>query len=714
MTIDDLATRPPPEGAPPGGQWMKVPDVLALAEKHRVAGRLAEAEGLCRQILEARPRSAEALHLLGIIIHDTGKADEAIDLVRQAIAAEPRVPLYHSNLCEMCRLAKRTEEAVAAGRLAIALAPNYPQALNNLGIAYFDSEDFEAAADCYRRSIALLPDFAEAHSNLGNALRALKKFDEAIAAHKEALRLKPTYGDGYNNLGTVLRDLKRFREADENYRKALSLKPRDPAILNNLALSATQQKRFDDALALLSSSAAIDPKNHETFNFLASLWIERKDLTKARSSVERALALKPDYAEAFNVLGRITFEEGRTAEAVELYRKALALKPDLADAFNNLGNSLKELGKFDEAREAYLAALAIDPRSTAVFVNLADARKFQPDDPYIAQMEALILDPDCSDEERTQLHFALGKAYGDLKEHTQSIQHLIAGGALKRKEVPYDEPTMMALFERIKTVFTRDLVRRNGGLGDPSSLPVLIVGMPRSGTTLVEQILSSHPKVFGAGELPDLAAVIGTVHAYGGQPIPYPEFVPTMGPQQLRQFGASYVARLRQRSATAERITDKLPANFLYAGLAHLAMPNARFIHVKRNPVDTCVSCFSKLFTGEQAHTYDLAELGRYYRAYDALMAHWRRVLPPGVMLEVQYEEVVADIETQARRIVAHVGLDWDEACLAFYENDRPIRTASATQVRQPIYNTSVGRWRAYGDLLEPLLAALGVDPKAA
>jgi tetratricopeptide (TPR) repeat protein len=624
------------------------------------------------------------------------------------------VPLYHSNLCEMCRLAKRTEEAVAAGRLAIALAPNYPQALNNLGIAYFESEDFEAAVASYDKAIAQLPDFAEAHSNRGNALRALKRFDEAIEAHRTAIRFKPGYGDGYNNLGTVLRDQKRYAEADENYRKALSLKPRDPAILNNLALSATQQKNYDDALALLSSSASINPNNHETFAFLASLWIERKDLVKARTTAERALALKNDHPETLNVLGRITFEEGKTAEAAELYRKALALKPELSDALNNLGNALKELGQFDEARQSYIKALELDPRSTAVYVNLADARKFQTDDPYIKAMEDLILDPDCSEEEQTQLHFALGKAYADLKQHPKSFEHLVIGGALKRKEVPYDEAGMMGLYQRIKTIFTRDLIRKNGGLGDLSTLPVFVIGMPRSGTTLVEQILSSHPRVFGAGELPDLAAVITNVHTYGGQPIPYPEFVPSMGQQQLRQFGASYVARLRQRSTTAERITDKLPANFLYAGLAHLALPNAKFIHVKRNPVDTCVSCFSKLFTGEQAHTYDLGELGRYYKAYEDLMAHWRKVLPAGVMLEVQYEEVVADIEVQARRIVAHAGLDWDDACLAFYENDRPIRTASATQVRQPIYNSSVGRWRAYGDLLEPLTTALGIDPKAA
>ncbi len=714
MTNDILAQRPPPPGAPNDGRWMMIPEVLALAEQHRQARNLDQAENLCRQILQARPRHADALHLLGIIMHDAGQPTAAIDFVRKAIAVNPTMALWHSNLCEMCRLNKQLDDSVAAGRLATSLAPNYAAAHNNLGIAYFEKEKFPDAIDSYRRAIALEPNFAEAHSNLGNAYRAEKRYDEAIAAHLESLRIKPSYGDAYNNLGTVYRDQKRFTEADEYYRKALTLKPRDPAILNNLALSATQQKRLDDAMALLTSSASIDPNNHETFTFLASLWIERKDFEQAKAACDRALALKPDHAEALNVLGRITFEAGRSLDAIELYRRALELKPELSDALNNMGNALKEMGRFDEALAAYLKALDIDPKSTAVFVNFADAHKFSPDDPWLTAMEALLAEPDLLEEERTQLHYAMGKAYADVKRHEQSFRHLLAGAALKRAQIQYDERSVNDLFDRIRNTFTPELMRSRAGLGDPSQVPVLVVGMPRSGTTLVEQILASHPAVYGAGELPDLGNIVATLCGYGGAPMPFPEVVPSMGQQQLRQFGANYLAHLRQRSPDAERITDKLPANFLYAGLVTLALPNARIIHTRRNPVDTCLSCFSKLFTGEQGHTYDLAELGRYYRAYDRLMAHWREVLPESVFIEVQYEEVVGDLETQARRIISHVGLPWDDACLSFHETKRPVRTASATQVRQPIYKTSIGRWKPYQNLLMPLLNELGIDPDAA
>jgi sulfotransferase family protein len=248
-------------------------------------------------------------------------------------------------------------------------------------------------------------------------------------------------------------------------------------------------------------------------------------------------------------------------------------------------------------------------------------------------------------------------------------------------------------------VFTGELMRSHEGRGERSCVPVFILGMLRSGTTLVEQILASHPKVFGAGEVDDFNKVIAALH--------FPEVVSLMSGEQLRQLGASYVGGIRVAAPVVERITNKSPGNFRFTGLIHMMLPNARIIHTRRDPIDTCLSCFSKLFVGNHPYAYDLEELGRYYRAYEALMAHWRSVLPPNVMLEVQYEEVVADLEGQARRIVAHCGLEWDALCLAFHQTERPVRTASATQVRQPIYKSSVGRWRAYEPFLGPLLAEL-------
>ena len=261
--------------------------------------------------------------------------------------------------------------------------------------------------------------------------------------------------------------------------------------------------------------------------------------------------------------------------------------------------------------------------------------------------------------------------------------------------------------DRTRAVFTSELIRTWQNVGDPSSVPVFIVGMPRSGSTLVEQILASLPQVYGGGELTHFQTAMKGIRTRPAG-LDFPELVSGMTSEDYYSLGAHYLADIERLAPGAMHITDKRPKNFIFAGLIHLALPNATIIHTVRHPIDTCLSCFSKLFTGELNYTYDLAELGRYYRHYHTLMAHWRRVLPAGRILDIRYEDVVADLEGQARRIVAHCGLDWDPRCLAFHQTERPILTASASQVRQPIYNSAIGRWRVYEEFLAPLLAELG------
>ncbi|HLJ63861.1 MAG TPA: tetratricopeptide repeat protein [Stellaceae bacterium] len=691
----------------PGQQVLSLPQALALAERYRSEGRLDLAEGVCRQVLRVVPNHAETLHLLGIILHQAGHAGAAIDLLKQAIAVEGRIPLYHCNLGEMCRLAGRFDEAVAAGRQALALKPDYPEALNNLGIAHYDRGEFDLAIDHYRRAVAIAPSYAEAHSNLGNGFRAKKLYEEALPHYRRAIQLKPRYADAYNNMGTALRDLKRIAESETTYRQALALNPNDPLTLNNLALAVKDLDRIDEALEILARSAAINPNNHQTFTYLASSLNEQHRTAEARVAIERALTLRPDDPDATNILGNVLFEEGDTDGALASFEKAIAAKPDLSDAYNNMGNALKELGRFEAAKASYVKAIELDPKLTGAYLNLADAKKFTPEDPHLAAMEAMLGEMSAMpDTDQLHIHFALGKAYADLERHEDSFRHMLKGNALKRAKITYDETQNAALLREVKAVFTPELMRQKRGQGDPSPLPLFVLGMPRSGTTLVEQILASHPRIFGAGELRDFHVQVYSWKSDAS----FPGLVKGMSASDLRRFGETYLAGVKKLAPEALRITDKMPSNFYYVGLIHLALPHARIIHTRRNPVDTCLSCFSKLFSGEQNHTYDLAELGRYYRFYEALMDHWRRVLPPGVMLEVQYEEVVADLETNAKAIIAHAGLPWDEACLAFHKNERPIRTASATQVRRPIYQSSIGRWRPYKDMLEPLLRELGVE----
>jgi tetratricopeptide (TPR) repeat protein len=697
---------PPAQAVNPG-------QALLLAEQKRRHGFLADADELTRRAAAAQPDNAEAEHMLGIIAHQSGKLAEAIEHVRRAIAIKPDVALYHANLGEMCRLAGRVDEAIAAGRRALELNPNYAGALSNLGIALFDQGKFEEALGYYERAVALEPAFAQAHSNLGNALQRLKRFADAEPSYRRAIELQPNFADAWNNLGTCLRELKRPQEAETVYRKALELGPNNPDTLDNLALAVKDLERLDEAAELLRRALVIETRSDKFHVHYATVLLDQKRTEDAAAACGRALALNASNHDAINLMGRVAFERGDLDESLTHYQRALALKPDLADAYNNMGNVLKELGKLDEARDAYLKALGLDADVAGVYVNLADSKKFAPGDPHLDAMEALASKTEgLSKTDRMQLDFGLGKAYADLKDYSRSFMHLLAGNAAKRATIAYDERATLDLFDRIEAAFTRDLISKKSSGGDSSPLPIFVIGMPRSGTTLVEQIMASHPLVHGAGELQTLNDVILEVPGPDGNTLLYPEFIPALDAAALRQIGARYLALIRKLAAKhgepdAQRITDKMPSNYYFAGLIHLALPNAKIIHTIRDPVDTCISCFSKLFSAEQNHTYDLGELGRYYKRYERLMAHWRKVLPPGRILDVRYEDVVADLEGQARRIIDYCGLPWDDRCLSFHETDRPVRTASATQVRQPIYKSAVGRWRVYEEHLGPLLGAL-------
>jgi tetratricopeptide (TPR) repeat protein len=377
--------------------------------------------------------------------------------------------------------------------------------------------------------------------------------------------------------------------------------------------------------------------------------------------------------------------------------------------YTNRGNVLKDLGQLQQARDAYEHSLQLDSTLSGVYLNLAYLKTFSPGDPHLAAMESVAANTQAlSKSDRMQLDFALGKAYADVKDYRRSFMHLRGGNAVKRAMISYDEKSVLDFFDRIETLFTRELIAAKAGIGYASSMPIFVIGMPRSGTTLVEQIIASHPMVHGAGELQTLDEVLRSFPGPFGNTIPCPEITLSLDYPTLQQIGKRYVASVRKRAPEGKRVTDKMPSNYYYAGLIHLALPKAKIIHMVRDPIDTCVSCFSYLFSYEQNHTYDLGEIGRYYKRYERLMAHWHRILPPGRILDVQYEDVVADLESQVRRILEYCGLPWDDRCLAFHKTERPVRTPSALQVRRPIYKSAVGRWRVYEEFLGPLLLELG------
>jgi lipoprotein NlpI len=497
---------------------------------------------------------------------------------------------------------------------------------------------------------------------------------DALTSFDNALAFRADYLEAMNNRGNTLKEMGRLDEAIESYDRALAICPDAAETLNNRGVVLHALGRSDLALA-----------DHD-----------------------RALALKPDYAEAFNNRGSCLLVFNRPVDALLDYDRALALKPDLAEAHENRGIVLTEIGYFDEANRAAERAASLAPRCARIYYNLVETRRVAPGDPWIPALQDMTRDSaSLTVSEQIYLHFALGKALADIGEGAASFEHLLAGAALKRERTTYDEAATLSGLELTTTAFNDQLMRAGAGQGELSPVPVFIVGMPRSGSTLVEQILASHGDVFAAGEIEEFALAIKALGGDSGH-LPHAHEAVDQISGDWRRLGEHYLSSIVAAAPEARRITNKTLDNFRFIGLIHLALPNARIIHMRRDPLDTCLSCFSKLFTGSLPYSYDLGELGRYYRAYHALMAHWRRVLPTDVMLDVDYEDVVADLEGQARSILAFCGLDWDPRCLDFHTTKRWVHTASATQVRQPIYQSSVGRWRPPEALLEPLISALG------
>jgi tetratricopeptide (TPR) repeat protein len=492
--------------------------------------------------------------------------------------------------------------------------------------------------------------------------------------------------------------------------------------------------RLEDALVGFEAALGFLPSSPQVLHSFGALLYS---LEKHEAAIERfnqALAIKPDFIDARVHLGRALAALGRHDEALTHFNAALAstpdhpgahcyasislealnrpepalghavrsveLDPESAEAQFALGQILVVHGRMEPAREAMRQAMRLAPSAPLYYRAFGDWFGFGDDAGALARLQALAVGADAlPDSDLMHLYFALHKALEDKGRWAEAFRYLIKANAIQRRRTPYDEAEGLGLMERVCAAFGLERFAEFPGSGERSPKPIFIVGMPRSGTTLVEQLLAAHPNVAAGGELSILREVVMAEMGASSD---------ALDAARLQQMGRRYIDLVSPIAPGAQRITDKMPGNFVLIGMIRLILPQASIIHVRRDPIDTCLSCFSKLFTQGQRFANDLGELGRYYRSYRALMAHWRRVLPAGAMLEVDYEDLVSDFQPQAARILDYCGLEWSPQCLAFDKAERPVRTASAAQVRKPIYTTSVGRARNYGELLKPLIEALG------
>lgn len=531
----------------------------------------------------------------------------------------------------------------------------------------------------------------------------------AEAGYREVLRAAPELPGAALNYALLARSTGRIGLALELAERAVASQPKEAAPHAALGSLLLEQERTRDAAAALRTALALDP-GHVNARFNLGGALRRMGEPEAAAAELRGLVERfpedPDFRIA---LGDALLDSGRPREAMEAHERALARSPDHPDALTGLGLAHVDAGRFEAAGRCYRRVIDSRPDHPQVWLNYSKTRRFGPADAREieeAEAEAARLDarpapgPECGD-----VHFALGKMYDDLGEYERAFEHFRRGNEILGRHVPSDPRGPERLAEDLEAGFGEAWFERVRGWGDPSPRPIFIVGMPRSGTTLVEQILASHPEAHGAGELiriPNLAQGL-----LAGRGPALPAAAAAVEREDLEAAARDYLGYVGARAGAAARTTDKLPENYRHLGLIAAMLPNARIVHVARDPMDVCLSNYLVRFQRGHAWSYDFDSLAREYRAYERLMDHWRAVLP-SPMHEQAYESLTASPESESRRLVESCGLDWDERCLDFHRTDRPVHTASGWQVRQPVYRRSVGRWRNYERRLGPLREALG------
>lgn len=635
------------------------------------AGDAATAEKMCRQALDEFPRDANLLCLLGASMLKQDRAREAEHTLSRAVRMYPAFARAHEALADAF---------IMQGRL--------PEGLESLD-----------------RAAELEPGSASVRFKRGKVLDGLGRDDEASRQFEESFKLTPHREELVN--GLRLQRMGNIREAERIYRNVLLRDPENVDALRLLAGVAMRAKQWGDAEVLLEKALEKAPDFVQGWMDLG-LSIQEQDRTDdALKAYARAIRLEPEQPNAYAASATTNAIAGRHGEALRFYDEALKREPTLASALAGKGHTLKTVGRQADAIESYRECIRANPWHGETWWSLANLKTFHFDDDDVAAMEQEIEDERLGDEQRANFLFALGKAYEDKEEYARAFDYYRQGNENRRERESYDPVSTADSHDQFIEIFTREFIDSNSGGGNPDNAPIFIIGLPRSGSTLIEQILASHPDVEGTYELPDLGRVVRSTAASRQDRKTYPAVLKSLSATDFEALGSEYLERtMRHRPEGTPRFTDKMPNNFAHVGLLSLILPNAKIINAKRHPLDSCFGSYKQLFARGQPFTYDLFDLGEFYFEYSRLMRHWHEVLP-GKVLDVQYEHVVDDLETQVRRLLDHCELPWNDACVKFYESDRAVKTASSEQVRKPIYASSKHRWRNFERELQPLIEIL-------
>jgi tetratricopeptide (TPR) repeat protein len=665
---------------------------------------LAEAEKVYRQVLQDEPNHPEALYLMGTLAGQRGDLDGAIDLVRRSIRHKGDVAEAHRNLGVLLAQSKRYTDALASFSEAARLRPDDAQIHQHIGNIFTILNRLDEAITAYKKAILLEPGFAAAFVGLGDALTGKDRCDEALSAYSRAAQLNPKVAEIHTSMGKALFKRGRFDEAALAHLRAIQLKP-DFALAHFFlghAYRACGDRGMESALSAYRQAAKLKPDLVEAYISMAVILADMLRFDEAMQCYARAAELQPNAALTHEAIGAIQLRQKGAEAAAEHFRRAVAIDPDLFSSWNYLGLALQAQGRFDEAEDCFRQMLALRPKSVLAHSQMVTSSRKKGSQKEIEPLLELLRQPDLTTEQRLNAEFAIGTALDDAERFDEAFAHFAQGNSLAKEqralsEDRYDPAGFHALVDRMMETFTPEFFEKRRGWIEPSEFPVFVVGMPRSGTTLVHQIAGSHPQVYGAGELNHVGRIVMNLEDTSGWTV-----------QSLTEASQVHLQRLRSLDPEALRVIDKMPNNLHHLGLIALLFPSARVVLCRRDPRDTCLSCYFQWFGHGNVFSFDLAHCGHYHVENDRLMAHWLRVLPLK-MLEVQYENVVADLEGQSRRLIDFLGLPWDSVCLEFHRAQTTVLTSSIWQVRQPIYQKSVGRWRHYERHLGPLLKSLGL-----
>ncbi len=654
--------------------------------------------------LKTSDQSVRAFYETALRAKQAGELDDAERVCRRGQVIYPRDPNLLCLLGEILLARRQPQEAQSWFSRTLKNFPDYPRALEGKGRALLAERKPRRAARYLRQAAEALPDRYSTHLALGRALAMSGEGAEAERAIQRAIELNPD--KAVISQASEAMSAGQAGEAEKILREHLAAKPDDPVALRLLATIAMDANRWRPSLRLLRRAVESGPDFTLGWIDLTTVLMKLDRYAEALEAADTAIGLDPSLPHAWVAKGGVLSKAQRHDEALEAYQKALELSPVHGGALAGMGHVLKTVGRQEESVAAYRKCIEAHPAYGEAYWSLANLKTFEFTAEEVGVMERMVGEPHLGDEPKVNFHYALGKQYDGQEQFERAFEHYRAGAELRRAQETYDPVHTQHLHDRIIETFTPEFLAARAGWGDPSPDPILIVGLPRSGSTLIEQILASHSQVEGTMELPDLSRAVRDINRSRKDGVQYPEALEPLPEGALLELGRNYMESTRRYRTGLPYFIDKMPNNFPMIGLLHLMLPNARVINARRHPLDSCLGTWKQLFFNGQSFSYDFFELGQYYLQYQRIMDHWHRVLP-GKVLDVRYEDLVRDQEAQTRRILDYLGLPWEDGCLRFWETERAINTASSEQVRQPIYTKALNYWRNYEPQIGELIAVL-------